>query len=52
MKIMYGAHWMKVATLLVIPRLGVNLQRIGQRLQHNGLTFPWIDSSAKRFAGL
>ena len=25
----YGVHWMKVATQLVTPRHGVNLQRIG-----------------------
>ena len=50
MRTMYGAHWMKVVTLLVTPRPGVNLQKIW--LRHHGLTFPWIDSSAKSFAGL
>ena len=48
MRTMCGAHWMKVVILLVTPRLGVNLQK----LRHHGLTFPWIDSSAKSFAGL
>ena len=30
MRTMCGARWMKVATLLVTPRPGVNLQKIGE----------------------
>ena len=45
-------HWMKVATQLVTPRHGVNLQISEDRLRYFGQTFPWIDGSTKSFAGL
>ena len=50
MRTMCGAHWMKVVAQHVTPRPGGELAE--DRLRHHGLTFPWIDSSAKSFAGL
>ena len=52
MRTKYGAHWVKLVTRNSTCYSKAWGELAADRLKHHGLTCPWMDSSAKSFAGL